>query len=81
MNGKAWYPKNVVAWLLERREIAWHDIMWTLSASGHIPKTAFRDALATMEAAWSWEYAHMAKLAVNSMVGLLARNESMVYAV
>ena len=79
--GRSWLPKNVVAWMLERREIEWEDIKWTLSASGHIPKTAFRAALNTMEEAWSWEHAHMSKLAVNSMIGLLARNESVVYAV
>ena len=81
MHGTTWLPKNVVAWLLERREITWDDIKWTLTASGHIPKTAFKEVLDIMEEAWSWENAHMAKLSINSMVGLLARSDSMVYAV
>ena len=79
MHGAAWYPKNVVAWLLERKEIAWDDIKWTLTASGHIPKTAFRKALNTMEEAWGWEHAHMAKLSINSMIGLMARHDAAVY--
>ena len=79
VQGSCWMPKPIVAFLLETKAITWDDITHSLQASGHIPRGAFRRALDQMEAAWSDDQAHLAKISINSMVGLLCRNNAVYY--
>ena len=60
-----------------RPVIAWQDVSHTLTASGRLPPDVFRKPLARMEAAWG--ESGLAKQAVNSMIGLWAREEGHVY--
>ncbi len=77
---RAWYPKPIVAFLLETSAITWGDITYSLQATGHIPRRAFAEALRQMEEAWSEDNA-LAKSSVNQMVGLMCKNNAVFYSV
>ena len=79
--GPGWYGKPAVAFMLKNNICKWADIKWSLEASSHIPKKAFRDVLSVMENAWPQEHEHMAKISINAMIGLWAKSTSTLYSV
>ena len=72
--GQGWYHRCAAEFLLEHGTCGWQDITWTFTSTGRLPADAFRSSLETMEAAWDDQ--HLAKLSVNSMIGLWAIRNS-----
>jgi hypothetical protein len=69
LTGRGWYHRVAVEFALHHGQITWDDCMWSLQATGHIPKETFNGALDIMETAWG-DNLDLAKLSVNSMIGL-----------
>ena len=78
--GPGWYPKVSLAAMLELGVCRWDHIVLGISARSHVDAATLRRALERMDAAWQGEE-HMAKLSVNAMIGLWARNTEVVYSV
>ena len=55
----------------------WQDFLWSLDATAHVDPSCFAWALRKMEGAWPEQ--HLAKLSVNTVIGLWARNVGLVY--
>ena len=79
--GPGWYPKVSLAAMLELGVCRWDHIVLGISARSHVDAATLRRALERMDAAWPEGEEHMAKLSVNAMIGLWARNTEVVYSV
>ena len=72
--GKGWYAKPVCAYLLEAGLAQWQHFKWSLDATAHVDQRCLELVLERMEQNWPEGEEHYAKLAINSLVGLFARN-------
>ena len=77
--GKGWYAKPVCAYLLEAGLAQWQHFKWSLDATAHVDQRCLELVLERMEQNWPEGEEHYAKLAINSLVGLFARNLELVY--
>ena len=75
--GEGWYAKPACAHMLEAGIATWQDFLWSLDATAHVDPSCLAWALRKMEEAWPEE--HLAKLSVNALIGLWARNVDLVY--
>jgi len=62
-------------WLLHTGVITWDDISDTLTATSHLPASILAEPLEKMEQAWR-DNCMLAKLSVNSLIGLWAIDEA-----
>ena len=76
--GRGWYAKPVCAYLLEAGLAKWQHFKWSLDATAHVDQRCLELVLERMEQSWPEGEEHYAKLAVNSLVGLFARNLELV---
>ena len=67
------------AYLLETGQATWADFKWSLDATAHVEPRCLAQALEAVEDAWPEGEEHMAKLSVNALIGLWARNQELVY--
>jgi hypothetical protein len=72
--GAGWQNRVQTEWLLHTGVISWEDVTHTLTATGRLPANLLQEPLRKMEAAW--EGSSLAKLAVNSLIGLLSLDEA-----
>ena len=77
--GRGWYPKPVCAYMLEAGLAKWSHFKWSLDATAHVDQRCLELVLERMEQSWPEGEEHYAKLAINSLVGLFARNLELVY--
>ena len=77
--GRGWYSKPAAAYLLDTKQATWADFKWSLDATAHVEPRCLAQALEAMEDAWPEGEEHMAKLSVNALIGLWARNQELVY--
>ena len=77
--GRGWYAKPVCAYLLEAGLAKWQHFKWSLDATAHVDQQCLEQVLQRMELGWPEGEEHYAKLAVNSLVGLFARNLELIY--
>ena len=77
--GRGWYAKPVCAYLLEAGLAKWQHFKWSLDATAHVDQQCLEQVLQRMEHNWPEGEEHYAKLAVNSLVGLFARNLELIY--
>ena len=77
--GRGWYPKPVCAYMLEAGLAKWSHFKWSLDATSHVDQRCLELVLERMEQSWPEGEEHYAKLAINSLVGLFARNLELVY--
>ena len=73
--GPGWYPKVSLAAMLDLGVCRWDHIVLGISARSHVDAATLRRALERIGEE------HMAKLSVNAMIGLWARNTEVVYSV
>ena len=64
---------------LETGQATWADFNWSLDATAHVEPRCLAQTLEVMEDAWPEGEEHMAKLSVNALIGLWARNQDLVY--
>ena len=76
--GEGWYAKPACAYMLESGVATWQDFLWSLDATAHVEPSCLAWALRRMEEAWG-EEEHLAKLSVNALIGLWARNVDLLY--
>ena len=69
-----WYAKPVCAYLLEAELAQWQHFKWSLDATAHVDQRCLELVLERMAQNWPEGEEHYAKLAINSLVGLFARN-------
>ena len=79
--GEGWYAKPITAFMLDTGMATWDDFKYSLDATAHVTAECFRKALDTMEQAWPDGEEHYAKLSINALIGLWARNMDAVYTV
>ena len=72
--GPGWQHRVQTEFLLQHGVISWADVSHTLTATGRYPADLLQAPLREMEAAW--EGSSLAKLAVNSLIGLLSIDET-----
>ena len=77
--GEGWYAKPITAFMLETGMATWDDFKYSLDATAHVTAGCFRKALDIMEDAWPDGEEHYAKLSINALIGLWARNMDVVY--
>ena len=78
--GRGWYSKPACAEMLDSGLAQWRHFRWSLEATAHVDQRWLEQALQAMEEAWPEEgEEHMAKLSINALVGLFARNLDLVY--
>ena len=77
--GQGWYAKPAVAYMLEKGLATWSDFVYSLDATAHVDQESVAQALQKMEAAWPEGEEHYAKLSVNALIGLWARNMNLIY--
>ena len=77
--GRGWYAKPVCAYLLEAGMAQLQHFKWSLDATAHVDQQCLEQVLQRMEHSWPEGEEHYAKLAINSLVGLFARNLELVY--
>ena len=77
--GRGWYAKPVCAYLLEAGLAQWQHFKWSLDATAHVDQRCLELVLERMEQNWPEGEEHYAKLAINSLVGLFARNLELIY--
>ena len=77
--GRGWYSKPACAEMLDSGLAQWRHFRWSLEATAHVDQRWLEQALQTMEEAWPEGEEHMAKLSINALVGLFARNLDLVY--
>ncbi|OLQ10182.1 hypothetical protein AK812_SmicGene6059 [Symbiodinium microadriaticum] len=70
--GPGWYGKPATAFMLDTGLASWADFEWSLHAAAHVSPNCLARALDIMERAWPQGEEHMAKLAVNALIGLSA---------
>ena len=75
--GPGWMHRVQAEFLLHHGVLAWPDISHVFSATAHYPADLLAAPLREMEAAW--EGSPLAKLAVNSLIGLLSIDETRSY--
>ena len=75
--GPGWQHRVQTEWLLHTGIITWDDISHTLTATAHLPASLLAEPLEIMENAWRDEEV-LAKLSVNSFIGLWAIDEASV---
>lgn len=79
--GPMWYHRCSVEFLLHYGIASWDDCLFSLQASSHVPKDCLRKPLQQMDDAWAPDEQHLAKFAVNSLVGLWAATQDCIYTV
>ena len=77
--GPGWYPKVSLDHMLRCGVAQWSDVLHTMNAASHVTAECLAPALDVMEQAWPEGEEHMAKLAVNSMIGLMAHDSNKAY--
>ena len=77
--GPGWYGKPATAFMLDTGLASWADFEWSLDAAAHVSPDCLARALEIMERAWPEGEEHMAKLAVNALIGLWARSKDVFY--
>ena len=77
--GPGWYGKPATAFMLDTGLATWADFEWSLDATAHVSPDCLARALEIMERAWPEGEEHMAKLAVNALIGLWARSKDVFY--
>ena len=77
--GPGWYGKPATAFMLDTGLASWADFEWSLDATAHVSPDCLARALEIMEKAWPEGEEHMAKLAVNALIGLWARSKDVFY--
>ncbi|HSG20437.1 MAG TPA: hypothetical protein VLA31_06670, partial [Burkholderiaceae bacterium] len=75
--GPGWVHRIMAEHLLHHGVITWADVSHTLTATSRYPAGLLGGPLREMEAAW--EGSPLAKLAVNSLIGLLSVDETRSY--
>jgi hypothetical protein len=75
--GPGWAHRIQAEFLLHHGVITWGDVSHTLTATSRYPRDLLAGPLREMEAAW--EGSPLAKLAVNSLIGLLSVDETRSY--
>ena len=70
--GPGWQHRVQTEWLLHTGVITWEDVKHTLTATAHLPAGLLTEPLEQMERAWDDDEV-LAKLSVNSLIGLLGR--------
>ncbi|CAE7497464.1 unnamed protein product, partial [Symbiodinium microadriaticum] len=75
----ATFPLPVFSPLDSTGQATWADFKWSLDATAHVEPRCLAQALEVMEDAWPEGEEHMAKLSVNALIGLWARNQDLVY--
>ena len=73
--GPGWQHRVQTEWLLHTSVITWDDISHTLTATAHLPANILAEPLERMEQAWL-DNSVLAKLSVNSLIGLWAIDEA-----
>ncbi len=76
--GPGWQHRVQPEFLLHMGQLTWEDISHTGTATAHLPAGLLTKQLRQMEAAW--EGSHLAKLAVNSLIGLWAIDQAFSHA-
>ena len=71
--------RPAVAYMLEKGLATWRDFVYSLDATAHVDQDSVTQALQQMEAAWPEGEEHYAKLSVNALIGLWARNMNLIY--
>ena len=77
--GPGWHPKVSLDSMLRCGVVQWSDVLHTMNAASHVAAECLAPALDVMEQAWPEGEEHMAKLAVNSMIGLMAHDSNKAY--
>ena len=77
--GPGWYGKPATTFMLDTGLATWADFEWSLDATAHVSPDCLARALEIMERAWPEGEEHMAKLAVNALIGLWARSKDVFY--
>ena len=77
--GRGWYAKPAAAYMLERGIATWADFAWSLDDTAHVDQESVAQALQQMEEAWPEGEEHYAKLSVNALIGLWARNMDLIH--
>ena len=72
--GPGWQHRVQTEWLLHTSVIAWEHITHTLTATAHLPAGLLAEPLEIMERAW--EGSELAKLSINSLIGLWAIDDA-----
>ena len=72
--GPGWYPKVSLDYMLRCGVAQWSDVLHTMNAASHVTAECLAPALDVVEQAWP-----EAKLAVNSMIGLMAHDSNKAY--
>ena len=76
--GPGWYHRVAAEFLLHHMRCTWSDIKWTFTSLAHVPPECLEQPLKAMEQAWA-EETGLAKLSVNQMIGLWAKDRTTVY--
>ncbi len=79
--GPMWYHRCSVEFLLHHGIAKWDECLFSLQASSHAPKDCLRTPLQQMDAAWDQDDEHLAKVSVNSLVGLWASTQDYIFSV
>ena len=79
--GEGWYAKPITAFMLDTGMATWDDFRYSLDATAHVTAECFHKVLDLMERAWPDGEEHYAKLSVNALIGLWARNMDVVHTV
>lgn len=72
--GPGWIHRVQAEWLLHTSVLTWDDLSHTLTATAHLPAGLLSEPLRIMEEAWDGDLT-LAKLSVNSLIGLWAIDE------
>jgi hypothetical protein len=75
-SGPGWQHRVQTGWLLHTGAIKWEHVAETLAAATHLPPGLLAEPLEIMERPWG--ESPLAKLSVNSLIGLWAIDESTV---
>ena len=78
--GRMWYHRAAVEHMLHHGIATWGDITWSLNATGHLPPSTLEGPLEAIDRAWGSDR-HLAKLSINSMIGLWAATRTHAYSV
>ncbi len=72
--GPGWQHRVQTEFLLYMKIISWEDVSHTLTATAHLPAGLLTQPLRKMEEAWQGD--RLAKLAINSLIGLWAIDQA-----
>ena len=76
-SGPGWMHRVQAEFLMHTGVLSWGDLSHTLTASAHLPSSLLAEPLEAMEKAWRDDRT-LAKLSVNSLIGLWAIDEASV---